>query len=91
MNASEDKLTQELGNVAQFIIAVYQRTYLWALKECQHLWAYSHRACPTPLSIWHKGNGDVELGVATLDEVSYTLDLIRQPLELQLYIDEGTN
>lgn len=30
------------------------------------------------------GNGDVEIGVATLDEVSYALGLIRQSLERQL-------
>lgn len=30
------------------------------------------------------GNGDVELGVATLDEVPYAIGLIRQSLERQL-------
>lgn len=30
------------------------------------------------------GNGDVEIGVATLDEVPYALGLIRQSLERQL-------
>jgi len=37
------------------------------------------------------GNGDVELGVATLNEVPYALGLIRQSLERQLDNDEGTN
>ena len=30
------------------------------------------------------GNGDVELGIATLEEVPYALGLIRQSLERQL-------
>ena len=91
MQAAEAKLLQVLGNVSQFIIPIYQRTYLWVLKACQQLWAYSHRVCPTPLGIWHKGTGEVELGVATLDEVPYALGLIRQSLERQLDNDEGTN
>ena len=37
------------------------------------------------------GNGDVELGVATLNEVPYALGLIRQSLERQLDNDEGIN
>lgn len=36
------------------------------------------------------GNGDVELGVATLDEVPYAIGLIRQSLERQLDENEGT-
>jgi predicted transport protein len=33
------------------------------------------------------GNGDVELGIATLEEVPYAIGLIRQSLERQL--EEG--
>ena len=76
---------------SQFIGPIYQRTYSWTLSECQQLWAYSHRVCPTPLGIWDKVNSDVELGVATLDEVPYALGLIRQSLERQLDNDEGAN
>ena len=36
----------------------------------------------TGLGRW--GNGDVELGVATLEEVPYAIGLIRQSLERQL-------
>ena len=91
MKATEAKLLQVLGNVSQFIIPIYQRTYSWTLKECQQFWTYSHRVWPTPLGIRHKGNGDVVLGVATLNEVPYALDLIWQLLERQLDNDEGTN
>ena len=91
MKATEAKLLQVLGNVSQFIIPIYQRTYSWTQKECQQFLAYSHRVCPTPLGVWHKRNGDVELGVATLNEVPYALGLIRQSLERQLDNDEGTN
>ena len=38
MKATEAKLLQILGNVSQFIIPIYQRTYSWTLKECQQLW-----------------------------------------------------
>jgi len=38
MKATEAKLLQVLGNVSQFIIPIYQRTYSWTLKECQQLW-----------------------------------------------------
>ena len=41
--------------------------------------------------IGHWGNGDVELGVATLNEVPYALGLIRQSLERQLDDQEGMN
>jgi predicted transport protein len=34
------------------------------------------------------GNGDVELGVASLDEVPYAIGLIRQSLERQLDSDD---
>jgi predicted transport protein len=34
--------------------------------------------------IGRRGNGDVEIGVATLDAVPYALGLIRQSLERQL-------
>ena len=91
MKATEAKLLRLLSNVSHFIIPNYQRTYSWTLKECQQLWAYSHRLFPTPLGIWPKRNGDVELGVATLNEVPYALGLIRQSLERQLDNDEGTN
>ena len=91
MKAIHTKPLQVLGNATQFIIPIYQFTYLWMLKECQQLWAYSHRVCPTPLGIWDKVNSDVELGVATLDEVPYALGLIGQSLEQQLDNDEGTN
>jgi len=36
----------------------------------------------------HWGNGEVELAVATLDEVPYAIGLIRQSLERQL--DDAT-
>ena len=91
MKATEAKLLQVLGNVSQFIIPIYQRTPSWTLKECQQLWAYSHRLFPTPLGIWPKRNGDVELGVATLNEVPYALGLIRQSLERQPNNDEESN
>ena len=91
MKATEAKLLQGLGNVSQFIIAVYHRTCFWTLKECQQLWAYSYRLCPISLGIWNKGNGDMPLGVATMDEVPSALDLIRQWLEQQFDNDEGTN
>ena len=32
----------------------------------------------------HMGNGDVEIGVSTSDELPYVLGLVRQALELQL-------
>ena len=91
MKTTEAKLLQLPGNIIQFIIPTYQRTYSWTLKECQQLWAYSHRVCPTSLGIWRKGNGYVELGVASLDEVPYALGLIRQSLERQLDDQEGMN
>ena len=91
MKATEAKLLQVLGNVSQFIIPIYQRTYSWTPKECQQLWAYSHRVCPNPLDIGYQGNGDLELGIATLNEVPYALSLIRQSLERQLDNDAGTN
>ena len=47
MKATEAKLLQILGNVSQFIIPIYQRTYSWTLKECQQLWADSLRAGST--------------------------------------------
>ena len=91
MKATEAKLLQGLSNVSEFIIPIYQRTYGWTLNECQQLWAYSHRVCPSPLGIWPERNGVVELGVATLNEVTYALGLIRQWLEQQLDNDEGIN
>ena len=91
MKATEAKLLQGLGDVSQFIIPIYQRTYSWQLMECQQLWAYSHRVCPNLLGIWPKRNGDVEICVATLNEVPYTLGLIRHSLERQLDNDDGTN
>ena len=91
MNATEAKLLQFLGNVSQFIIPIYQHTYSWTLKECQQLWAYSHLVCPSPLGIWRKGNGDMELSVATLYEVPYALSLVRQSLERQPNNNEGSN
>jgi len=38
MKATEAKLLQVLGDVSQFIIPIYQRTYSWTPKECQQLW-----------------------------------------------------
>ena len=60
------------------------------LKECQQSGVLTSRL-PYPLGIWDKVNSDVELGVATLDEVPYALGLIGQSLEQQLDNDEGTN
>lgn len=47
MKATEAKLLQVLGNVSQFIIPIYQRTYSWTLKECQQLWEDIIRAGTT--------------------------------------------
>ena len=47
MKATEAKLLQVLGNVSQFIIPIYQRTYSWTLKECQQLWEDILRAGTT--------------------------------------------
>ena len=47
MKATEAKLLQIMGAVSQFIIPIYQRTYLWTLKECQQLWADILRAGAT--------------------------------------------
>ena len=91
MKATEAKPLQVLGNVSQFIGPIYQRTYSWTLSECQQLWAYSQSVCPNPLGIGYQGNGDLELGIATLNEVPYALGLIRQSLERQLDNDEGAN
>ena len=90
MKETKEKLLQYLGNESQFIIPTYQRTYAWKWKKCQQLWTYSHRLWPTPLCIRHKVKGDVELGVATLNEVPYALGLIWQSLERQLNNNEGT-
>ena len=47
MKATEAKLLQILGNVSQFIIPIYQRTYSWTLKKCQQLWTDIHRTWST--------------------------------------------
>lgn len=47
MKAIEAKLLEILRNVSQFIIPIYQRTYSWAQKECQQLWADIIRAGST--------------------------------------------
>ena len=91
MKATEAKLLKVLSSFSQIISPIYQRTYFWSLKECQQNWAYSHRVYPNPFGICPKRNGDMELGVATLNEVPYALGLIRQSLERQLDNDEGTN
>jgi uncharacterized protein with ParB-like and HNH nuclease domain/predicted transport protein len=44
MKASEAKLLKILGDVSQFIIPIYQRTYSWTDKECAQLWADILRA-----------------------------------------------
>jgi len=38
MKATEAKLLQILGVIAQFIIPIDQRTTSWTQKECQQLW-----------------------------------------------------
>lgn len=47
MKATEAKLLENLRNVSQFIIPIYQLTYSWTLKECQQLWAGILRAGST--------------------------------------------
>jgi uncharacterized protein with ParB-like and HNH nuclease domain len=60
MKATEAKLLQILGNVSQFIIPIYQRTYSWTPKECQQLWADILRAGATE-----------EIGVQFIGSVVY--------------------
>lgn len=91
MKATEAKLLQVLGNVSQFIIPIYRCTFAWRLSECQQLCAYAHRVCPNSLAVRQEGNCNVDLGVATLDDMPYALGLIRQSLERQLDNDEGMN
>ncbi len=40
--------------------------------------------CRDATGIGHQGNGDVEVSLATLDELPYVIGLVRQSLELQL-------
>ena len=91
MKATKAKLTQDLDDACKIIITVYQLTHFWTLKECQQLWAYSYRLCPIPSGIWDKGNGNMELGVATMDEVPCALNLIWQWIEQQFDNNEGTD
>jgi uncharacterized protein with ParB-like and HNH nuclease domain len=47
LKATEAKLLQILGDVSQFIIPIFQRTYSWTRKKCQQLWADILRAGST--------------------------------------------
>jgi predicted transport protein len=47
--------------------------------------------CKDISGIGRWGNGDVEIGLSSLDELPYIIDLIRQSLEHQVYGDDDWN
>ena len=73
------------------MISFCHSCHSWPLKEYQKLWTSALRIFPQPLGMRYQRNGDLELDVATMNEVLPYMGLIRQSLERQLDNDEGTN
>ncbi len=84
----------------QFIIPIYQRAYSWTDKQCRQLWddkrlrlsinmPFNEINDPkglcrdiTNISRW--GNGDVDIGLKSIDELPYVMGLVRQSYERQM-------
>jgi predicted transport protein len=100
VKATEAKLMSFLQKSPQFIIPIYQRAYSWTDKQCRQLWddkrlrlsinmPFNEINDPkglcrdiTNISRW--GNGDVDIGLKSIDELPYVMGLVRQSYERQM-------
>jgi len=79
MKATSANLLSVIKGPKQFVIPIYQRTYIWHLSQCEQLFKDILGISLGGLGRW--GNGEAEVGLSEINEIDDNMELIQQSFD----------